>query len=224
MRHVFASASAVSLIACLGVAPVFAQTSSTAAADTPDTANSTSSSSSMPSADGSNGTMKSSSDVTCEELSRMDVAMVPGVLYFIAGSEHGMNAAKGSGAMDSSGNSAGMDQSAASTSGTDTSGTATGSATTSTDTTAGSDTSASSSSTTMDQGSSTTASGDTGTTGSDTTSGGDQMADMSSGAVPIMGFYPIPIKETIVACGKEPTRKAADVMKEQHGNASNAAQ
>lgn len=250
MRYAFAHVSAVSLIACLGAVPAFAQTSDATAPDTSDTT-AAPAATTAPSA-GMQGATRNASDLTCEELSRVDVAMVPGLLYFIAGNEHGKHGNMAAGGMDQSGSASGMDQSGAANSATDSSGAATApdaSASADTSGASGSDSTGTPPMTAMEEGSSqpidtgpastgTSSSGAASTdsassgaastgaasTAAGTASGGDQMAGMNTDAVPVMGFYPIPIKETIVACGKEPGRKAADVMKEQHDNAAQAPQ
>lgn len=150
---------------------------------------------------GSTGGGSTADQMTCAELTRMDTAVVPGTLYFVAGYSRGQQDSMNLTQQVQSGSS-GTDTS---TTGTDTSTTASGG----TDATGtGSATSADSSSATSgtDTGSADTA----GTT--DTSGGTAQVASLS-------GYFEIPVESVMTVCGESPDRAVSDVVDEQRGGA-----
>lgn len=163
---------------------------------------------------------RSARDVTCRELTALDTATVPGVLYFISGYREGErnSAMTGQQSSDSSGGGSSMNQSA------DASGSASGSG------------SGSGGSTTMNQDATgATASGSSGSgsqTGNTTTGSGsaDMAANSGSGAAAttggtgtggtaqisaLRGYFDIPVEQTMVACRSAPDQRASDVLDQQ---------
>jgi hypothetical protein len=145
------------------------------------------------------GSDRSAKDLTCAEITAMDTAQVPAVLYYVAGYDQRANENGGD-----SGGSAGE-----------------------TSASAGSDGSGSGSSGSGDQQNNMMA-GDSGSGGgqsagsdsSDTGSGGGASSG-SDGNQPqivrVTGFYEIPVERTMVACGQAPKNRVSDVMREQSG-------
>src|SRR5690625_4048630 len=83
-RHL-ASICAITAIACVGAAPAFAvdETGNTSSAKDD-------------SAMSQQQTMKQPGDVTCAEITQLDMLMVPGVLYYVAGHEDALSESSGS--------------------------------------------------------------------------------------------------------------------------------
>jgi len=180
MRRHLTSICAITAMACIGAAPAFAV----------DEAGSTSST--KDSSATSQQTMKNAGDVTCAEITQLDMLMVPGVLYYVAGHESARD--ESSGAMDApkAKSEAGLTDSEAAKSDS---------------ASAGEDSKAEDAD--MNSASSTTDS---------TASEGGETAGVSSAGdqnvVPIAGFYTIPVEEVMIACSDEPDRRASDVVKE----------
>lgn len=152
----------------------------------------------------------SASDLTCRQLSSMDAAAIPGVLYFVLG--HGQGSQEGTAAGSASGGSAEM--SAQKDQGSDSGGAASpettmaaGSDGGQTDSGAGGSTE-----TTMAEGS------DGGQSGSGQGTGepGGQGAQI----VPILGYYEIPIERTVIACSESPDTAVNEVIKQQGGQSA----
>ena len=138
--------------------------------------------------------------ITCAQISTMDTATVPGVLYFISGYSQGHRAGLAGEVMNGETtelNAGGNDVSSESSSSTsDSSSTNSDSATT--------DGQASGS--------------DSATTGSDSASSSstDNAAGDSSAQVgKITGYFEIPVEQLIVACGQSPDRSVSDLLDEE---------
>ena len=159
----------------------------------------------------SNEDARSADTITCADIITMDTAVVPGVLYFVAGFQEGNKAGMSGSAPDSSDTAsdtattgtAGSGSTDPNASGADT--TDTGTATT--DNTPS--TSADGTATTTDTSSSAS------TDGSGTAmDGGDKMRLMR-----VAGLYEIPVEKIMTVCGDTPDEKIGDIVK-QHGDQS----
>src|SRR5690625_4132861 len=207
MRRHLVSICAITAMACAGAYPAFAA----------DETGSTSSKANTATAQ-QNDT-KNASDITCAEITQLDMMMVPGVLYFVAGHEHASEAAgteatttppanfDAKSAEDKkTGDAKRSDKDAKSTS---------AAKSTNGDKSAQADQSAkadkSSSSDKSAKGSSSEMLGDT--SGSSSSNG---QADRN--VVPVRGFYAIPVEEVMIACKDNPDRRASEVMKEHRGS------
>ena len=141
------------------------------------------------------GEGRSASEITCREITVMDTAQVPTVLYYIVGHGSGMEEAgggSGGGSADVAGDASGGDGSGGS-------GAASGGTESASDTSGGSG----------DAGDMETADAS-----AEDASGSGQGGDGAQ-IVQIRGFYEIPVEQTLVACGERPDSKAGDVMREQ---------
>jgi hypothetical protein len=167
---------------------------------------------------------RSPRDVTCREITALDTATVPGVLYFISGFKEGERSVSGMRSSDASGSTTGtdMNQAANAAGSTDTSGTnsTANSSTTETataptadtDSAAGTDMAVSDSTAQETTGATPGSSASTGTDAS--VSGSGSTAMVSS----IQGYFDIPIEQTMVACSSEPDSKASDVLERNRGS------
>ena len=148
---------------------------------------------------GSSSAPKSAKDVTCAELSSMDTATVPGVLYFVAGYSEGERSAGQSG-MSGNGQSSDSDSSDSSAG------------------SSGSDSSASDSTDTNTNASE--SSSEAGSSGTDAMQSGDSSASATSGANVqigrLTGYFDIPVQDIVVACESDPDRTISEILTERN--------
>lgn len=176
------------------------------------------------------GAQRGGNDITCREISTMDTATVPGVLYFIsgytAGRDDAMAAGSGGTASNATGSGSGdMTSGATAQTGSDATGSASsgstassadasategaaGETTASTSTTQSSDTSGST--TTADAGST------TGQAASDGTTANPQVGM-------IRGYFNVPVERVMVACQNAPDSRASDVIRQESGSGASGA-
>ena len=201
MRRHLVSICAITAMACAGAYPAFAA----------DETGSTSSKANTATAQ-QNDT-KNASDITCAEITQLDMMMVPGVLYFVAGHEHASEAAGTEATTTPPANfdaKSAEDKKAGDTKSSDKDEKSTSAAkSTNDDKSAQADKSSSSDKSTS--GSSSEMLGDT--SGSSSSNG---QADRN--VVPVRGFYAIPVEEVMIACKDNPDRRASEVMKEHRGS------
>lgn len=126
--------------------------------------------------------------ITCADIITMDTAVVPGVLYFVAGFQEG--------------NKAGTDDSASGSSGASSDSASNGTATSGSTESASSDTGAAASGTTESTAK---------TNESDTTS------DEEMRVMRVSGLYEIPVEKIMMVCNDTPEGKVGDIVK-QHGD------
>ncbi|MBD8065624.1 hypothetical protein IC608_09060 [Devosia sp. PTR5] len=144
--------------------------------------------------------------ITCAQISTMDTATVPGVLYFISGYSQGHRAGLAGEVMNGETtelNAGGNDVSSESSSSTSDSASTSDSSSTNSD-----------SATTDGQASGS----DSATTGSDSASSSstDHAAGDSSAQVgKITGYFEIPVEQLILACGQSPDRSVSDLLDEE---------
>lgn len=206
MKILFTTVSAVALVSCFGLGSAFAQTdSSQQMTSEQETAQDQSS--------GDSQQDRSAGDITCAEITALDTAQVPGMLYYIAGYDKGSQDGQSAGSGESS-------QSDSTKAGGNAS--AGGSGDTSQTQASGSNSGGSGSD---------DASAQSVDSGNESASGGsDDMSQSQSGSanastgseassqvnvVRVAGFYEIPIERTILACGQTPDKRAGDVVREQ---------
>lgn len=180
MRRHLVSICAITAVACFGAAPAFSQDEGSAASSSKDSTTT------------SQQNMKNASDVTCAEITQLDMMLVPGVLYYVAGHEQ---------AKSESGTDDMKAPKAKSEAGL-------------TDSTA-----AKSDSTSADQDMKATDEGKSASSTGSAAKKDDEKSAASSkagdkNAVPITGFYAIPVEEVMIACGDTPERRASEVVKE----------
>lgn len=152
---------------------------------------------------------KSAKDVTCAELSSMDTATVPGVLYFVAGYSEGERSARQSGMSSSNGGDASASTSEGSGDSSESSSTA--------DSPTPSD--AETSSATPDS-----AGADSSKTTSDSTaSSGSTDTDVQIGR--LTGYFNIPVQDVVIACESDPDRTISAILTEKNtGQSSDSTQ
>ncbi|WP_128291352.1 hypothetical protein [Afifella aestuarii] len=192
----------VTALACaLGAAPALAQTSGGSTGTSSGTT--TSATSNM-------GSDKSPSDITCREVTALDRAAVPGVLYYIAG--YSAAEKERGGSMDTSGTSTSTSGTTSTSSGMSSDTTTSGSMGADTNT---SDMTSDSNAMSSDTGS---MSSDGSSTSSDSATSGMASSQDKSGhprVVAMRGFYEVPVERTLIACGETPESRASDVMDKQ---------
>jgi hypothetical protein len=179
------------------------------------------------------GAQRGADEITCQEISTMDTATVPGVLYYISGynvgREEGMAGATGGTASNTTGTTTGGSDAGSGTtaqSGSTTSGSATTDSTASADSGTAADTTAS---TTNAPAADASGSGTTADTSGSTTTADSSAAGSSSGTsatanpqvAMIRGYFQIPVENIVVACRNAPDSRASDVIKQQSGSGTN---
>src|SRR5690625_1216137 len=201
MRRHLVSICAITAMACAGAYPAFA-------ADETD-----STSSKANTATAQQNDTKNASDITCAEITQLDMMMVPGVLYFVAGHEHASEAAGTEATTTPPANfdaKSAEDKKTGDAKSSDKDEKSTSAAkSTNDDKSAQADKSSSSDKSTS--GSSSEMLGDT--SGSSSSS-----AQADRNVVPVRGFYAIPVEEVMIACKDNPDRRASEVMKEHRGS------
>lgn len=143
------------------------------------------------------GAGSTADQMTCAELSRMDTAVVPGTLYFVAGYRRGQE--------DSMNLTDRVQSGSSDTTGTDTT------AATGADTTTTTDSGATTDGTSDGSSESSTMTDNTDTEGTQ---------DMSNGTAQIgrlSGYFEIPVEQVMTVCGESPDRPVSDVVEEQRG-------
>lgn len=134
--------------------------------------------------------MKNAGDVTCAEITQLDMMLVPGALYYVAGHEQAKSES-GTDKAPKAKSEAGLTDSTAVKSDS---------------TSANQDMKATDEAKSASSTESEAKKDDKKSASSSKT--GDQ------NAVPITGFYAIPVEEVMIACGKTPERRASEVVKE----------
>ncbi len=201
MKILFTTVSTVALVSCFGLGSAVAQTDSgqqkTGGQQT-----------AQDQSGGGSQQDKSAGDITCAEVTALDTAQVPGMLYYISGYDEGSKGGQSGSGGSSQNDSSKAGGSASSGASGDTSGT---------------QASGSDSGDTSSQSGGSGSAGASGGSGDASQSGDSGGANASSGSadssqvnvVRVSGFYEIPIERTMLACGETPDKRAGDVVREQ---------
>lgn len=168
--------------------------------------------------------VRSPRDVTCREITALDTATVPGVLYFISGFKEGERSGGGMQSSDASvstGSGSNQTADAAGSANTGSAGSTTATANSGNGTAqsadagsasgAGSSTAGNTPQETTGATSGASTSADSGSSESDP--GASSTARISS----IHGYFDIPVEQTMIACNAEPDSKASDVIDRNRG-------
>ena len=175
------------------------------------------------------GAQRGGDEITCREITAMDTATVPGVLYFISGysaaRSDGMSGQAGGSASNMndsgvSGADAGSGATASSDAGDSNSSSAAGA-----DSTTG--TAAADAGNTSDTTGSTSQVPDS--TGTSSSGSGSATADNASGSTSasgkanpqigmIRGYFEVPVERVVVACKNAPDSRASDVIRQESGS------